>query len=70
MAKTPEKLRQRSTNKLLAWFIKNKDALNISFVAKASGVPHSTLDKWAKGLRPLPEDKTEPLTNWIKEFKK
>lgn len=57
-------------NKYLDWFIKNKDVFNVYYVAKASGVPHSTLDKWLKGLRPLPDEWVEPLTKWVKQHKK
>lgn len=58
------------TNKSISWFLKNKDAFNISYVAKASGIPHASLDKWGKGLRPLSDKSQELLKVWVKEFKK
>lgn len=56
-------------NKHLSWFLKKKEAFTISYVAKASGIPHATLDKWTKDLRPLSEEWQTVLTEWIKEFR-
>lgn len=65
-----EKLKSLVVNKNIKWFLKNKEAFTISYVAKASGIPHATLDKWTKGLRPLSEEWQATLTEWVKEFRK
>lgn len=59
-----------ANSKYLSWFLKNKEAFTISYIAKASGIPHATLDKWTKGKRPLSEQSQQLLIEWIKNFKK
>lgn len=57
-------------NKHIAWFSKNASFIKREAVEKELGMPKTTLNQWVLGKRELPQKWIEPLTNWVKQFKK
>lgn len=57
-------------SKYLQWLKNNKQFFSIDKIEKELQMPFTTIQQWIAGNRDLPEKWKEPLTEWIKQFRK
>lgn len=64
-----QKITSIEIKEALEWLRDNEVVLNISEVARQSGVQYATIRHYLDDTRPIPQKWREPLARWIIAFK-